>query len=79
MRVKNLLYPLLLSFLFILFLQQSYPQGLTTSSISGIVSDNESNPLPSANVMAVHVPTGTQYGASTRENGQFNIQNMKVG
>ena len=79
MRVKNLLYPLLLSFLFILFLQQSYPQGLTTSSISGIVSDNESNPLPSANVMAVHVPTGTQYGASTRENGQFNIQNMKIG
>jgi len=77
--MKHLLFLFSLSFLFIFFLQQAYPQGLTTSSMSGIVSDNENNPLPSANIMAVHVPTGTQYGTSTRENGQFNIQNMKVG
>ena len=79
MRIKHLLFLFFISFLFIFFQQQANPQGLTTSSMSGIVSDNENNPLPSANVIAVHVPTGTQYGASTRENGQYNIQYMKVG
>lgn len=56
-----------------------FPQGVTTSSLNGIVKDAEGAPMPNANVIAHHVPTGTQYGASTRTNGQYNIQNMKVG
>ncbi|MBU2445235.1 MAG: carboxypeptidase regulatory-like domain-containing protein [Bacteroidetes bacterium] len=54
-------------------------QGVTTSSISGIVQDAEGNALPGANVLAVHVPSGTQYGAAARNNGQFNVRNMRVG
>jgi hypothetical protein len=47
--------------------------------MNGVVLDKENNPLPSANIIATHIPTGTQYGASSRSNGQYNIQNMKVG
>lgn len=54
-------------------------QGVTTSSINGIVQDAEGNALPGANVLAVHVPSGTQYGAAARNNGQFNVRNMRVG
>ncbi|MCJ7552450.1 MAG: carboxypeptidase regulatory-like domain-containing protein, partial [Ignavibacteriaceae bacterium] len=65
--------------LFFFCTQAMYAQGVTTSSLNGIVLDTEGNPLPNANVIAIHVPSGTQYGASTRSNGQYNIQNMKIG
>ena len=65
--------------LFFFCTQTMYAQGVTTSSLNGIVLDTEGNPLPNANVIAIHVPSGTQYGASTRSNGQYNIQNMKIG
>jgi len=54
-------------------------QGVTTSSVTGIVTNDKGEPLEAANVIAVHAPSGTRYGASTRENGQFNIPNMRVG
>jgi hypothetical protein len=58
---------------------QLFSQGVTTASINGIVQDVEGNPMPGANVIAVHVPTGTQYGASTRTTGLFNLPNVRVG
>ena len=79
MKTKHLLIVLTISFLCVIFLQQAYPQGVTTAAMSGIVLDKGNNPLPGANVIAVHVPSGTQYGASTRNSGQFNIPNMKIG
>ena len=79
MKQKYLLFVLSVTFLSIVFLQQAYPQGVTTAAMSGLVVDKDKNPLPAANVIAIHVPSGTQYGASTRSNGQFNIQNMRVG
>ena len=54
-------------------------QGVTTSSMTGIVTNDKGEPLEAANVISVHAPSGTRYGASTRENGQFNIPNMRVG
>ncbi len=57
----------------------SFGQGLTTASINGIVTDADGNPLPGANVVAVHEPSGTQYGASTRTNGLYNLPNLKIG
>ncbi|GMQ81095.1 MAG: carboxypeptidase regulatory-like domain-containing protein [Rhodothermia bacterium] len=54
-------------------------QGVTTAAISGIVTDDQGQPLPGANVIAVHTPTGTTYGASTRLSGAFTLPNMKVG
>jgi len=52
---------------------------LTTSSLVGSVKDTKGEALIGATVVAVHNPTGTNYGNITNENGLFNIQNMKVG
>ncbi len=69
--------------LFVLFLvgipNLNYGQGVTTASMNGLVLDVEGQPLPGANVVVVHEPTGRQFGASTRGNGQFNVPNIKVG
>lgn len=51
----------------------------TRAALSGTVVDENDEPLPGANVVAVHEPSGTQYGASTRANGQFNLQGLRVG
>ena len=52
---------------------------VTTSSMSGRVTDNAKEPLIGATVVATHTPTGTVYGASTRMDGSYNIPNMRIG
>ncbi|MBC7923521.1 MAG: TonB-dependent receptor [Ferruginibacter sp.] len=54
-------------------------QGLTTSAVKGTVFGAGNEPLPGATVVAIHLPSGTQYGTSTRENGQFDLLNVRVG
>ncbi|MFQ5709002.1 MAG: carboxypeptidase regulatory-like domain-containing protein [bacterium] len=54
-------------------------QGITTGSMNGTVFSSKGEPLIGANVVAVHNPTGTTFGAATRTDGRFNILNMKVG
>jgi len=54
-------------------------QGVTTSSVSGLVLDDEGNPIIGSNVVALHVPSGTVYGATTRSDGRFYIPGMRVG
>ena len=51
----------------------------TTASITGTVLDEEEQPLPGVNVVAVHQPTGTRYGVASAPNGNFTIQGMRVG
>ena len=68
-----------LLFLFLslgLFVSQAQ---ITTSSIRGTVVDDTGGGMPGATVVAVHTPTGTQYGAITLSNGKFNIPNLRVG
>ncbi len=56
-----------------------YSQGVTTSAVNGVIVDDQNNPLPSANVIAVHEPSGTTYGAATRATGRYSIPGMRVG
>ncbi|MEL6772995.1 MAG: carboxypeptidase regulatory-like domain-containing protein, partial [Bacteroidota bacterium] len=57
----------------------AFAQGVTTAGLSGFVLDQTGEPLPGANVIAVHVPSGTTYGAATRTGGSYIIPNMRVG
>jgi hypothetical protein len=59
--------------------QTASAQGVTTAALNGLVLDAEGQPLPGANVLAVHQPSGTTYGTAVRTGGQFNIPNMRIG
>ena len=52
---------------------------VTTASVYGNVTDQGGAGLPGATVLAVHQPTGTQYGVTTRTEGQYTLPNMRVG
>ena len=57
----------------------SYGQGVTTSSLTGKVVDENGEALPGATVIAIHTPSGSQYGNTTNLEGIFRIPNMRVG
>ncbi|MBK8627816.1 MAG: carboxypeptidase regulatory-like domain-containing protein [Saprospiraceae bacterium] len=52
---------------------------VTTSSISGKVFDKDGVELIGATVIALHVPSGSEYGVITRIDGKYNINNMNPG
>ena len=52
---------------------------VTTSTMSGLVKDEDGVTLPGANVVATHVPTGSVYGAMTNIDGRFRLNNMRIG
>ncbi|MBC6698420.1 TonB-dependent receptor [Hymenobacter puniceus] len=54
-------------------------QGVTTSAMKGVVQDSKGEPLPGATVVATHLPSGTTYGTATRDNGQYDLLNMRIG
>lgn len=56
-----------------------FAQGVTTGAMNGLVTDSKGGPLPGANVVAVHQPSGTKYGTAVRNGGAFNLPNMKIG
>jgi hypothetical protein len=46
---------------------------ITTSGLKGLVVDEKNEPLAGATVVAVHLPSGTQYGVLTNADGRFII------
>lgn len=52
---------------------------VTTSGMNGKVTGANGESLPGATVIAVHVPSGTQYGTTTDISGLYRLPNMNVG
>lgn len=52
---------------------------VTTSSMSGKITDNENEPVIGATIRAIHEPSGTWYGGVTNTDGRYTIQGMRVG
>ncbi|HUP90218.1 MAG TPA: carboxypeptidase regulatory-like domain-containing protein, partial [Longimicrobiales bacterium] len=59
-------------------ISQAFAQGTTTGAITGTVTGPQ-GAVSGAQVVALHVPSGTQYGALTRADGRYTIPNMRVG
>lgn len=56
-----------------------HAQGVTTGSVSGVVTGPGQSPVAGATVSALHQPSGTTYRAVTRADGRFSIPGMRVG
>ena len=70
----------LFAMLLILFLSLAmYGQDATTSGMNGKIVDSKGMALPGSTVVAIHVPTGSLYGATTNTQGLFSIQGMRPG
>ncbi len=54
-------------------------QTVTTGTLVGVVMDAQRAVVPGANVVAVHVPTGTTYTAVTQADGHFTMMAVRVG
>lgn len=52
---------------------------VTTSGMNGKVTGSNGESLPGATVVAVHTPSGSQYGTTTDVDGNYRIPNMNVG
>ncbi len=57
----------------------AFAQGVTTGSMSGVVTGAQGQPVASASIIAIHEPSGTSYEATSRADGRYAIPNMRVG
>lgn len=52
---------------------------VTTSSMTGVVTESTGHATSGATIKAIHVPSGTVYSGSANVAGRFNLSNMRVG
>ncbi|MBR6878638.1 MAG: TonB-dependent receptor [Bacteroidales bacterium] len=52
---------------------------VTTSNISGKITDQQKDVLPGATVIATHLPSGSQYYAVADANGNYRLLNIRPG
>jgi hypothetical protein len=57
----------------------AFGQGITTATLTGTVANSKGETLPGATVIALHEPTGIEYGTTTRDDGRYTIPNARVG
>ena len=52
---------------------------VTTSALSGVVTDENRQAMIGATITALHTPSGTKYNAVTNMDGRYTIQGMRPG
>ena len=75
----NLLFKRLFAFLAFIFVGVWANAQVTTSSMNGLITDADGEPLAGAAVIAIHTPSGTQYATAANSNGRFIINGMRTG
>ncbi len=56
-----------------------FAQGITTAALNGTVKTQSGDALVGANVVVVHEPSGTTFGAATRNDGRYNVPGLRIG
>jgi hypothetical protein len=56
-----------------------FGQGITTSSIGGLIADVKGEGLPGATIIATHLPSGTKYGTTSSVTGKYSFPAVRVG
>jgi Carboxypeptidase regulatory-like domain len=56
-----------------------FGQGVTTSGVSGFITDKDNRPVSGASVTVVMNASGTRYTATTRATGQYNVSGLVPG
>ena len=69
----------LLTFFVAMIASISLMAQVTTSSISGKITDNSKVTLPGATIVATHMPSGSQYYAVADANGAYRLLNIRPG
>ena len=69
----------LFALLAMLFVALSASAQVTTSTLSGVVTDETSQAMIGATITAIHQPSGTKYHAVTNIDGRYTIQGMRPG
>ena len=69
----------LLTFFVALIASVSLMAQVTSSSISGKITDSNKGVLPGATVVATHTPSGAQYYAVADANGNYRLLNIRPG
>ncbi|MBR4829276.1 MAG: TonB-dependent receptor [Muribaculaceae bacterium] len=61
------------------FVALSSSAQVTTSALSGVVTDENQQAMIGATITALHTPSGTKYNAVTNMDGRYTIQGMRPG
>jgi hypothetical protein len=56
-----------------------FGQGVTTSGISGFVTDKNGAPIAGAKIVVTHVPTGTHYVTVSNKTGTYALDGLRPG
>ena len=75
----NQLLKRLIAVLAIVFVGVGAHAQVTTSSMNGLILDEDGEPLVGAAVVATHTPSGTQYATAANTDGRFIINGMRTG
>lgn len=76
---RDLLKISVLAFVMTMLAGTTFGQGTTSASLNGKIEDTGGEALIGATVIALHQPTGTEYGAVTNIDGYFYFPNIRVG
>ncbi len=63
---------------FLMLVSVAFSQ-VTTSGMNGKITGENGGSLPGATILAIHTPTGTQFGTTTDAEGFYRLPNMNIG
>ena len=76
--MKKILSGLILACVLFIKVNNAGAQGVTTASVHGIIADSKGT-IPGATITITHLPTGTVYATASRNDGRYNLPNLRIG